>query len=45
MVLGPLDDFRFQRAIDFLMDAGAHIDEKTTWLDLGWSYGQKLVTA
>ena len=42
MVLDRLDDFRFQRAIDFLMDAGADIDAGTTWLDLGCHRGQFL---
>jgi 2-polyprenyl-3-methyl-5-hydroxy-6-metoxy-1,4-benzoquinol methylase len=42
MVLDRLDDFRFQRAIDFLVDAGADIDKRTTWLDLGCHQGQFL---
>jgi 2-polyprenyl-3-methyl-5-hydroxy-6-metoxy-1,4-benzoquinol methylase len=42
MVLEGSEDFRFQRAIDFLVDAGADIAEKTTWLDLGCHQGQFL---
>jgi 2-polyprenyl-3-methyl-5-hydroxy-6-metoxy-1,4-benzoquinol methylase len=44
MVLDRLDDFRFQRAIEFLMVTGAKIDENTTWLDLGCHQGQFLRT-
>src|SRR5438477_8134261 len=37
-----IEDFRLQRTIDFLVDAGAIINEKTTWLDLGCHQGQLL---
>lgn len=40
MTSDSLDDFRFQRAIDFLVGAGANLDKATVWLDLGCHQGQ-----
>lgn len=42
MQLHPHDDFRFQRAIDLLLEVGGVIDTNSVWMDLGCHQGQFL---